>query len=155
MLQLPLLLLLLLQLVKGILMVIEVGEVVVGDHMVKAGLVGIAIKTKVLVQLCIMKGVNYLSRGIFLLLIGRALCLLLMSLRNLICLIPLLIVYKTMTPRKLSWTIQKRIKIFKVLLLNLSNSLIHFRKAIKDQSPLLQRLVRRLIKVFNISLGSK
>ena len=89
-------------------MVIEVGEVVVGDHMVKAGLVGIAVKTKVLVQLCIMKGVNYLSRGIFLLLIGRALCLLLMSLRILICLIPLLIVYKTMTSRKLSWTIQKR-----------------------------------------------
>ena len=136
-------------------MVIEVDEVVVGDHMVKARLVGIAIKTKVLVQLCIMKGVNYLSRGIFLLLIGRALCPLLMSLRILICLILLLIVYRTMTPRKLSWMIQKRFKMLKVLLLNLSNSLIHFRTAITDQSPLLQRLVRRLIKVFNISLGSK
>ena len=60
-----------------------------------------------------------------------------------------------MTPRKLSWTIQKRFKMLKVLLLNLSNSLIHFKKAIEDQSPLLQVLVRQLIKVSNISLDSK
>ena len=155
MLQLPLLLLLLLRLVKGILMVIKVDEVVVGDHMVKARLVEIVVKIKVLVLLCIMKGMNYLSREIFLLLIGRALCLLLMSPRILICLILLLTVYKTMTPRKLSWTIQKRIKMLKVLLLSLNNSLIHFRRAIKDQSPLLQVLVRQLIKVSNISLDNK
>ena len=136
-------------------MVIKVGEVVVGDHMVKAGLLGIMVKIKVLVQLCIMKEVNYLSWGISLLLIGKALCLLLMSQRNLTCLILLLIVYKMMTPRKLSWTIQKRFKMLKVLSLNLSNSLIHFEKVLADQDPLLQVLVRQLIKVSNISLDSK
>ena len=60
-----------------------------------------------------------------------------------------------MTPRKLSWTIQKRFKMFKVLSLSLSNSLIHFGKAIADQDPLLQVLVRQLIKVSNISLDNK
>ena len=62
---------------------------------------------------------------------------------------------KMMTPRKLSWTIQKRFKMLKVLSLNLSNSLIYFRKAIVDQDPLLQVLIRQLIKVSNISLDSK
>ena len=59
------------------------------------------------------------------------------------------------TLRKRLWTIRKLFKMLKVLVPSLNNSLTHFKTAIKGQNPLLQVLIKGLIKVSNISQNSK
>ena len=58
------------------------------------------------------------------------------------------------TLRKRLWTIRKIFKMLKVLVRSLSNSLTHFKMAIKGQNPL-QVLIKGLTKVSNISQDNK
>ena len=59
------------------------------------------------------------------------------------------------TLRKRLWMIWKLFKMLKVLVPSLSNSLTHFKTAIKGQNSLLQVLIKGLTEVSNISQDSK